>query len=193
MSSSSRFSNLPSHISEEWLWGWDPTPGIVSVWADGAGLATIWRRIPGEGRLVREKARFRPWLLLDRLDDLGHLGNRLKPEASEEGAVWYRELQGDGSLRFLVSAPDMRTLKSAVLYGARERLGTRVTTLRELGQESILALRPRSSIWSRPAGPISATSPSTISAGSSSTWKPRDSTPPSTGSSWWPSAILQGP
>ena len=142
MSSSSRFSNLPSHISEEWLWGWDPTPGIVSVWADGAGLATIWRRIPGEGRLVREKARFRPWLLLDRLDDLGHLGNRLKPEASEEGAVWYRELQGDGSLRFLVSAPDMRTLKSAVLYGARERLGTRVTTLRELGQESILALPP---------------------------------------------------
>jgi DNA polymerase elongation subunit (family B) len=142
VSSLSHISHLTSAISEEWLWGWDKTPGIVSVWADGEGRATVWRRIPGEGRLVREKARFRPWLLLDRLDDLRHLGRRLKLEDSEEGAVWYRELQGDGSLRFLVSAPDMRTLKSAVLRGARDRLGTRLTGLRELGQESILVLPP---------------------------------------------------
>ena len=26
--------------------GWDPTPGIVSVWADGDGRATLWRRDP---------------------------------------------------------------------------------------------------------------------------------------------------
>ena len=25
--------------------GWDPTPGIVSVWADGTGRAAIWRRL----------------------------------------------------------------------------------------------------------------------------------------------------
>lgn len=142
MSSSPDLRHPPSALHDEWLWGWDPTPGIVSVWADGDGRATIWRRIPGEGRLVREMARFRPWLLLDRLDDLRHLGRRLQPEASDERAVWYRELQGGGSLRFLVSAPDMRTLKSAVLHGARERLGTRLTGLRELGQESILALPP---------------------------------------------------
>ena len=36
--------------------------------------ATIWRRLPATGELVREEARFRPWLLLDRLDDLQHLG-----------------------------------------------------------------------------------------------------------------------
>ena len=24
---------------DEWLWGWDPTPGIVSVWAERNGRA----------------------------------------------------------------------------------------------------------------------------------------------------------
>ena len=142
MSSLSHISPLTSAHSEEWLWGWDPTPGIVSVWADGEGRATVWRRMPGEGRLVRERDRFRPWVLLDRLDDLRHLGRRLVPDTGGEGNVRYRELQGDGTLRFLVSAQDMRTLKSAVLQGARERLGARLTSLRELGQESILALPP---------------------------------------------------
>jgi DNA polymerase, archaea type len=129
--------------SEEWLWGWDATPGIVSVWADGSGRATIWRRV--DGNLVRETDRFRPWLLLDRLDDLAHLGDRLQPEHAQEvegATVRYRELHGDGALRYLVSSHDARTLKSAVLNGANARLGGRLTTLRELGQESVLSLPP---------------------------------------------------
>ena len=60
--------------------GWDPTPGIVSVWADGTGRAAIWRRVAPRGSLVRENVRFRPWILLDRLDDLHHLGPRLAPD-----------------------------------------------------------------------------------------------------------------
>ena len=72
-------------ITDEWLWGWDPTPGIVSVWADLAGRASVWRRNPDTGGLVREEARFRPWLVLDRLDDLSHLGDRLGPEGAGEG------------------------------------------------------------------------------------------------------------
>ena len=67
---------------DEWLWGWDRTPGIVSVWAQPDGRATVWRRLPNTGQLVREEERFRPWLLLDRLDDLQHLGNNLGPEDS---------------------------------------------------------------------------------------------------------------
>ena len=59
--------------SDEWLWGWDPTPGIVSVYAESNGQATVWRRIPKTGELVREVERFRPWMLLDRIDDLKHL------------------------------------------------------------------------------------------------------------------------
>lgn len=136
----SDFRHLSSAIHEEWLWGWDHTPGIVSIWADGNGVATVWRRVAG--RLVREEERFTPWLLLDRLDDLRHLGRKLQPEGDRDATVWFRELEGEGALRFLVSARDMRTLKAAVLEGAAERFGTRPGALRDLGQESILSLPP---------------------------------------------------
>ena len=125
---------------EEWLSGWDPTPGIVSVWADAQGRATVWRREP-TGELLREEARFRPWILLDRLDDLRHLGRRLAAEG-EPGLIHYRELKPPGELRFLVSAEDGVTLASAVLQGAGRRLGRRLGNLRELGQEAVLALPP---------------------------------------------------
>ncbi|MFP2926942.1 hypothetical protein ACLESO_17435, partial [Pyxidicoccus sp. 3LG] len=42
MASSSSMS-----VEDEWLWGWDPTPGIVSVWAEPDGRAFVWRRLPG--------------------------------------------------------------------------------------------------------------------------------------------------
>ena len=67
-------SAQPGQAGDEWLWGWDPTPGIVSVWAEADGRAVVWRRLGKTGELVREEARFRPWLLLDRLDDLQHRG-----------------------------------------------------------------------------------------------------------------------
>lgn len=127
---------------DEWVWGWDSTPGIVSVWADLGGRASVWRRIPKSGELVREEARFRPWLVLDRLDDLHHLGDRLGLDGSEKAPVTYRELDGPGSLRFLVSAEDGRLLIAAVLDGATHRLGRRVSHLRELGKEAVLALAP---------------------------------------------------
>ena len=109
---------------DEWLWGWDPTPGIVSVWADASGRASVWRRAPPELALVKEEARYRPWLLLASLADLGHLGARLQPEspAADAAAITYRELEGSGELRFLVSAESSRALSSAVLEGASRRL-----------------------------------------------------------------------
>jgi DNA polymerase elongation subunit (family B) len=127
---------------DEWLWGWDPVPGIVSVWAEGDGQAIVWRRIAETGELVREQARFRPWLLLDRLDDLQHLGRRLGREGERDTLVAYRELDPPGELRYLVSAEDARTLSSAVLQGAARRLGRRIGHLRELGQDTVLALPP---------------------------------------------------
>jgi DNA polymerase, archaea type len=127
---------------DEWLWGWDPTPGIVSVWAEPDGRAMVWRRMPGTGELVREDERYRPWLLLDRLDDLRHLGPRLGKEGDEGALVWYRELEGPGALRFLVSAPDGRALANTVLEGASRRLNQRVPHLRELGSHTYLSLPP---------------------------------------------------
>ncbi|HEX2219304.1 MAG TPA: 3'-5' exonuclease, partial [Gemmatimonadales bacterium] len=127
---------------DEWLWGWDPTPGIVSVWAEPDGSAVVWRRLPETGALVREPERFRPWLLLDRLDDLRHLGPRLGPGGAPGASVEWRELDGPGELRFLVSADDGGALAAAVLRGASRRLGRRVGHLRELGPAAVLALPP---------------------------------------------------
>ena len=127
---------------DEWLWGWDATPGIVSVWAEADGRATIWRRIPETGVLVREEERFRPWLLLDRLDDLRHLGERLGAEGAPGAEVWYRELAGPGALRYLVSATDTRLLIAPLLEGASRRLGRRINGVRELGGDQVLALTP---------------------------------------------------
>ncbi len=131
-----------SAIEDEWLWGWDPTPGIVSVWAEPDGRAVVWRRIAETGELVREDERYRPWLLLDRLDDLRHLGEGLGPEGEPGARVWWRELEGAGELRFRVSAADGAALASAVLRGASRRLGRPVPHLRELGADQVLALPP---------------------------------------------------
>lgn len=129
-------------IEDEWLWGWDPTPGIVSVWAQPDGRAIVWRRIVATGALLREETRFRPWLLLDRLDDLQHLGRAMGPEGTAGTQVQYRELDGPGALRFLVHADDLRTLRSAVLKGASRRFARQVEQLSDLGKEYVLVLPP---------------------------------------------------
>jgi DNA polymerase elongation subunit (family B) len=85
---------------DEWLWGWDPTPGIVSVWAEPSGRATVWRRVAGA--LVREDQRFRPWILVDRVDRF------------DRDRVAVRELDGDGELRFRVEADELEPLTRAL-------------------------------------------------------------------------------
>ncbi len=132
--------------TDELLHGWDPTPGIVSVYADLDGRATVWRRIPATGALVRERERFRPWLLLDSLADLQHLGADLVREdderSSDRRTITYRELDGPGALRYLVSAYDGRALNRALLTGASAGLGKRVAHIGELSDDSVLSLPP---------------------------------------------------
>lgn len=141
------------------LFGWDPTPGIVSVWADREGRAVVWRR--EADRLLRENARYRPWVLATSLADVAHLGPALAEEHApmevpagalgdaEEDApvagaeatparraprprVTYRELAGpDPAYRYLLSASTGRELERAILDGAARR-GLRAGSLREL-------------------------------------------------------------
>jgi DNA polymerase I len=128
---------------DEWLWGWDETPGIVSVWAENDGQATVWRRLKSTGQLVREDERFRPWLLVDRLDDVKHLGVQLAAEGSEGRArVTFKELDGPGELRYRLSAAHLKTLTTAVLQGASRRLGRPLSSVREMGKEALLMLPP---------------------------------------------------
>lgn len=127
---------------DEWLSGWDDTPGIVSVHASLDGRATVWRRIPESGKLVCEPARFRPWLVLEHIEDLDHLGDKLGAHDNSRTLVRHRELDGSGELRHLVTADDGRALTAAVLNGASTRLGKRIRHLAELGQASVLSLPP---------------------------------------------------
>jgi DNA polymerase elongation subunit (family B) len=72
---------------------------------------------------------------------LRHLGADLQPEGS--GArVTYRELEGSGELRFLVSADSSRALTSAVLTGASRRSSRSLRSLRDLPDEELLSLAP---------------------------------------------------
>ncbi|MFN0251550.1 MAG: DNA polymerase domain-containing protein [Kofleriaceae bacterium] len=120
--------SAPTTIEDEWLFGWDPTPGIVSVWSEGDGRVHVWRRVAGE--LVHEQVAFRPWMLVDAV---------ARPDASDRISV--RELAGDGELRFVVRADDTATLHAAVIRAATRRLGQHVNHVRDL-DDSVLALAP---------------------------------------------------
>ena len=113
-----------SSVADEILGGWDPTPGIVSVWANHDGHAVVWRRV--EGVVVRESARFHPWLLATSLDDVAHLGPALVGAGAPRGRaiVRFRELDGDpGSYRYLLTARSGRGLARLVLDETSRRLG----------------------------------------------------------------------
>jgi DNA polymerase, archaea type len=124
-------------IEDEYLFGWDPMPGIVSVWASRDGRAVVWRR-EGE-QVLCVKERFRPWLFGTTLDDLVHLGSAFiasphEPKA-DNSLISYRVLEGpDGSYRYLLSARDGRFLERALLAGASRRLGRRVNSLGDLSE-----------------------------------------------------------
>jgi DNA polymerase, archaea type len=135
---STTFLNEPPTLTEdEYLFGWDPTPGIVSVWANREGLAIIWRR-EGE-RVTSARERFRPWLFASSLDDLAHLGSRLVPDFESTGdaaTFTYRELDGPTeSYRYLLSAGNGRSLERALVDGASRRLGRQINSINELSDE----------------------------------------------------------
>jgi DNA polymerase, archaea type len=122
---------------DEYLFGWDPTPGIVSVWANREGLATIWRH-EGE-HVISSRERFRPWLFASSLDDLVHLGSKLAPDFESTGdpaSFTYCELDGPTeSYRYIISATNGRSLERALVDGASRRLGRQINSINELPDE----------------------------------------------------------
>ena len=119
---------------DSWLFGWDPMPGIVSVWADRSGLALVWQRLNGEVRCTEE--RFRPWLFAASLLDLSHLGDALvetREDTPDTSQFSYRLLESNGdSFNYLISARDGRALSKEILKGAARRLGRKVESLKDL-------------------------------------------------------------
>lgn len=136
--------HTPSPAQQEaWLFGWDETPGIVSVWASRAGKALVWRRT-GE-QVVCEEEQFRPWLFATMLSDLAYLGSRVQPTTSlnaETAPITFRELDGPpDAYRYLLSVRDGRMLEQALCTGASRRLGRKVTNLNDL-QETYYRVGP---------------------------------------------------
>ncbi len=129
---------------DEWLHGWDKTPGIVSVWAESDGRALVWRRSPETKALLCEAERFRPWVLAASLVDFQHLGARLQPhdDGAPANAITFEELEGASGLRYVVRGPDARQLRAAITRGASQRLGRSVDSVRELGADALLSLPP---------------------------------------------------
>ena len=123
-----------SHQQEAWLFGWDEMPGIVSVWANRAGKALVWRRV--SERIVCEEEQFRPWLFARTLADLEHLGSAVQPNSvsrSESAFITFQELEGPpDAYRYLLSARDGRALERALCNGASRRLDRQVTSLNDL-------------------------------------------------------------
>jgi DNA polymerase elongation subunit (family B) len=124
--------------ADDWLFGWDPTPGIVSVWADRAGRALVWQR--DAGGVTCTPARFRPWLWAATLDDLTHLGPALVPAdapGAADAPVCYRPLADAtaGTYRYLLSGRAGPTLERTILTGAARRLGRPVRRLDDLGAD----------------------------------------------------------
>ncbi len=121
-------------VTDERLFGWDATPGIVSVWADRTGRALLWRRAGEQVTCQRES--FRPWLLATSLADLAHLREAPVPSTAPGSGnlpFSYRELTGDaGSYRYLLFARDGRTLEQELARGASKRLGRRINSTSEL-------------------------------------------------------------
>ena len=136
-------TNAQSTAIDERVFGWDPTPGIVSVWANREGRAVVWRRElseqQGQGRVLCTSEQFRPWLFAASLDDLSHRGSALQPTnapGSANAPVCYQELDGpENSYRYLLSARDGRTLERMLLTGASRRLNRQITNLNDLSDD----------------------------------------------------------
>lgn len=132
---------MNEQLIQEWVWGWDTKPGIVSVWAEPEGRAHVWRRMGRDTPLIHEVATYRPWALLPAIDDLEHLGARLAPAQDDPAAPFtFTRLDGPGALRYLVAARDARALEAAILAGASRRLGRTVSRMAELDAEDALWL-----------------------------------------------------
>ncbi len=125
---------LSADSLDETIFGWDPLPGIVSVWASRSGKALLWQRSGERVRCLEDS--FRPWLFATTLDDARHLASSLQPVATSSSAralVTYQELDGgEGSYRYVLSARDGRLLEQTLLIGASRRLGRQIASLGEL-------------------------------------------------------------
>jgi hypothetical protein len=126
------------------VFGWDPTTRIVSVDADTAGRARVWRRVGDDVELSEH--RFPNWFLTTSLDLLAHL------PARRLSADWLRSTNGLATLdeplavveldasqapegdayRYLVLTSNLREVETTLVETANKRDGDEAQTLADL-------------------------------------------------------------
>ncbi len=138
---SDRRNDFVRPTEDEWLWGWDDTPGIVSVWAEadgppssGAGFAK--RAARARGTPLPAVAPARPSRRPPAPRRGAGAGGQHRPARDLPRARRPRRAALPRARRRCAAAG------AAVLHGASRRLGQPVDHLRELGRECVLALPP---------------------------------------------------
>ncbi|HEV2581617.1 MAG TPA: DNA polymerase domain-containing protein, partial [Ktedonobacteraceae bacterium] len=127
-------TELNQKKQDEYLFGWDDMPGIVSVWASRDGRALVWRRDGEQVTFAHE--RFRPWLFAASLDDLAHTNATPVDATTVQPGITYQELEGPlDSYHFLLAANDGRALEREIVRGASRRLNRQVSSINELQNE----------------------------------------------------------
>jgi DNA polymerase elongation subunit (family B) len=117
---------MPAASTDDILFGWDDTSGIVSVWANREGEAKVWRR--GGATVSVSRERFRPWLLASSPREWEAAHDR-------RSRVTCERLEGEeASYRYLLSAPTFHEIEDRLVAGAR-RLGRRVAQLLDFGDD----------------------------------------------------------
>ena len=113
---------------DEWLWGWDPTPGIVSVWAECPGARSSGGASPRPASWsARRRASVRGCCCprSNSSATSAPTSSSAAPGEEPHGALAYHELEGPGRFAYYVSASDGRALESALLSGASRAWGAR--------------------------------------------------------------------
>ena len=179
---------------DAWLFGWDPTPGIVSVWADRA--AGPWSGSGATGRSAAPRSASapgcspRPWTIRRTWGWPGPAPSPARPSRRSRCGAW----TGRRMAAIATCCPPATAapLERAILAGAARRLGRPVARLADLGA-GYYAGRPgravpdgdRARLLSRPG--LCRSPPAAIRPGDDR------AQPAATGaSSWSPCAIRMG-
>lgn len=119
--------------NDELLFGWNSTPGIVSVWANRRGRAVVWQRLEDQVQCWTDQ--FRPWLFATTLADVCHLNPVAVTDTTATTApLSYCVLDGPKhAYRYLISARPDYPLERMICAGASRRLGRPVTSLYDTG------------------------------------------------------------
>jgi uncharacterized protein YprB with RNaseH-like and TPR domain len=118
------------------LFGWDATSGIVSVDADGAGRARVWRRV--DDRVELTEHQFPNWFLTTSLELVAHLDAQPlsgawlrtadKPLARLEAPLSIVELdwsssEAEDAYRYLILTTRLAEVETALVETANKRYG----------------------------------------------------------------------